>query len=181
MKKALMLGAALLCMAHGISTVDSTGLMWEKIPAEAKAPVKVQREYKVREFTQRDAQILMRIAEAEAGNQHTEGMKKIMEVVLNRVNSPNFPNSIEDVVFQYGVTKSGKKINQFSSVGDGRYYDVEISPQAHEALALIERGEPIDEKIIAFEVNNGNNTLLQYFDYSYTVGCHNFYVEKEGN
>ena len=165
--KRVLLGAFLCAsvLAFGsMATADEgNGLKWEKIP-------ETETIYKAREFTQEDAQILLRIAEAEAGNQHTEGMRKVMEVVLNRVASPNYPNDIKGVVFQK---------NQFASVTDGRYYTVEISPQCHDALASIEKGEPIDTNIIGFE-RNGNDALLKYFNYAYTVGCHNFYVEKGG-
>ena len=166
-KKLLLLGALGVFLLHTITVTDTVTppLVWEKIPAKAE-------EYKVREFSLRDAQILMRIATAEAENQHCEGMYLVMTVVLNRVNSPNYPDTIEGVVFQD---------RQFSSVKNGRYNRVEIPQEAHEALARLEKGEPIDDDIIAFEVNDGSNSLLKYFDYKYTVGNHNFYVEKGGD
>lgn len=157
-----------LFLIFGKTTSDGkVPLKWEKIPAE---PKQVVIEYEPREFTETDAQILMRIAEAEAENQHTEGRRKIMEVVLNRVASPLYPDTIEGVVFQE---------NAFTTVANGKYYRVEISPQAHEALAHIEKGEPIDTEIVAFDINDGSDKLLEYYDYKYTVGCHNFYTEKK--
>lgn len=124
--------------------------------------------YDARQFTFEDAQMLMRIAEAEAGNQGVEGMKLVMIVVLNRVNSESFPDTIEGVIFQP---------HQFQPVSDGRYYTVEISTEAHLALAAIETGEPIDESIIAFEATS-NKSLEKYFKYAYTVGGHDFYTAK---
>jgi N-acetylmuramoyl-L-alanine amidase len=124
----------------------------------------------VREFTYQEAQMLMRIAQAEAGNQGKAGMKMIMAVVLNRTRDESFPDSIEGVIFQK---------HQFQPVSDGRYYKVELSPEVHEALADIERGEPIDESIVAFEITS-SNSLDKYFSYAYTVGDHNFYKEKGG-
>lgn len=129
-------------------------------------PVKPQ--YQSKEYTQAEAQMLMRIAQAEAGNQGVYGMVLVMTVVINRVNSPDFPNSIEEVIFQP---------YQFQSVSDGNYSRAEISTEAHMALASIESGEPIDESIIAFEVKN-NDSLERYFKYAYTVGEHNFYISK---
>lgn len=124
--------------------------------------------YDAREFTYDEAQMLMRIAQAEAGNQGVEGMKLVMMVVLNRVASDHFPDTIEGVIFQD---------NQFQPVSDGRYYEVEISTEAHLALADIETGKPIDTSIIGFEVST-NKSLEKYFDYAYTYGDHDFYTEK---
>ena len=63
-------------------------------------------------ISEADAEILERLAMAEAGNQGVEGKALVMLVVLNRVSSTSFPNTIKDVVFQSG---------QFSTVGaDGR-------------------------------------------------------------
>lgn len=123
-----------------------------------------------REFTYKEAQMLMRIAQAEAGNQGKEGMKMVIAVVLNRTHDESFPDSIEGVIFQK---------HQFQPVSDGRYYKVDLSPEVHEALADIERGEPIDESIVAFEITS-SNLLDKYFSYAYTVGDHNFYKEKGG-
>lgn len=121
-----------------------------------------------REFTYEEAQMLMRIAEAEAGNQGVEGMKMVMAVILNRVQNEDYPDTIEEVIFQP---------HQFQPTKDGRYYSVDISSEAHIALAEIETGEPIDEEVIAFEIAS-NKSLERYFTYAYTVGDHNFYTKK---
>lgn len=122
----------------------------------------------VREFTQAEAQALMRIAQAEAGNQGVEGMKMVMAVVLNRTADNDYPDTIEGVI---------KQPHQFQPITDGRYYKVELSPEVHQALADIEKGEPIDTEVVAFEVTS-SNSLERYFDYAYTVGDHAFYTEK---
>ena len=126
----------------------------------------------VREFSYEDAQLLMRIAQAEAGNQGVEGMELVMAVVLNRAASDEFPDTIEKVIFQN---------NQFQPVTDGRFYKVELSREAHLALADIEAGAILDEDIVAFEITSNNRSLETYFDYSYTVGGHDFYVSKNKN
>lgn len=166
---------------------ESQPLKWEKIPkivqtADLPEPTEephdlilhydpIEPMYEPREFTYRDAQMLMRIAEAEAGNQGIEGMKIVMMVVLNRVADETFPNSIEGVIFQ---------ANQFEPVSDGRYYTVDISTEAHMALADIEKGEPLDENVVAFEITSNSKSLQRYFDYVYTLGAHDFYVVKGG-
>ena len=162
-------------------------LKWEKIPvivktADLPEPTEkphdlilhydpIEPIYEPREFSYRDAQMLMRIAEAEAGNQGKNGMKIVMMVVLNRVADEAFPNTVEEVIFQ---------ANQFQPVSDGRYYTVDISTEAHLALAEIETGEPLDEDVVAFEITSNSKSLQRYFDYAYTLGAHDFYVVKGG-
>lgn len=121
----------------------------------------------VNEFTYDDAQLLMRIAQSEAGNQGEDGMWLVMSVVLNRVDSSEFPNSIKDVIYQ---------AHQFSSVSDGHFDEAVISPDAHEALARIEQGE-VAEQIIGFEVKDSKE-LDKYFTRAFEFKDHRFYTMK---
>lgn len=129
-----------------------------------KAPRK-----KVREFTYEEAQALMRTAVAEAGNQGVWGMILVMAVILNRVAGEEWPDNILDVINQDG---------QFKTIENGTYYEVEISLDAHEALAYIEKGGLFDTEIIGFEATSDGKVLEKYFHYAYTVGGHDFYVRK---
>ena len=183
MKKFIGIGGCLLllgCVAACPTAQDiqiTEPLVVTEIPAEPPKeehyfmvlyePVVSQ--YKPREFTQEEAQMLMKIAQAEAGNQGIKGMMLVMAVILNRVADPAFPNSIKEVIFQP---------HQFQPVSDGRYDDVELSEDVHLALAEIEKGTPIDTEIIGFEVAD-SNALDCYFEYAYTVGGHKFYKRKE--
>lgn len=159
---------------------------WEPIPAEVivetskEAPVEQPKEepihftgarHEAKAFTYEDAQMLMRIAQAEAGNQGVEGMGLVMATVLNRVQDDAFPATIKDVIFQP---------HHFSSVSDGRYYTVDISPEAHEALVDIEMGMPYDAEIVGFEASANGRSLERWFQYAYTIGGHDFYVTKGG-
>ena len=47
-------------------------------------------------------EILAQLVEAEAGNQGLLGRKLVADVVLNRIDSDIFPNSLEEVIFQDG-------------------------------------------------------------------------------
>ena len=87
------------------------------------------------DLTYEDAQILMKIAVLE---DHTDEVSQayIMSLILNRVNSPNFPNTIREVVEQ----KLDQKY-QFLSLNDKRYINAEPDVNSHLALALIESGQ----------------------------------------
>ena len=119
------------------------------------------------EFTYEEAQLLLRVAQAEAGNQGVDGMWLVMSVVLNRVADKDWPDTIKEVIYQ---------TSQFSSVSDGHFDAAEISPEAHEALAKIETGEVAPE-IIGFEtVDSTEND--KYFQEAFVYKDHKFYVKK---
>lgn len=63
-------------------------------------------------YSQNDLAMLAAIIECEAGNQPYEGRLAVGSVVLNRVESSKFPNSISGVIYQSG---------QFSPVASGRF------------------------------------------------------------
>ena len=114
------------------------------------------------EFTYEEAQYLMEIAQAEAGNQGQDGMWLVMSVVYNRRDAEEFPDSIEEVIFQE---------SQFYTKGMGA---TEISPECHEALARIERGDVAPE-IVAFEKST-SNSLDEYFVEAFQYRSHKFYT-----
>lgn len=47
-----------------------------------------------------ELQLLACLVYAEAGNQDLQGKEYVADVVLNRVDNPQFPNSISEVIFQ---------------------------------------------------------------------------------
>jgi spore germination cell wall hydrolase CwlJ-like protein len=67
-------------------------------------------------YTEDDLYWLAKIVYAEAGEDIDLGQQAVANVVLNRVESPNFPNTIYDVIWQQ--TAGG--VWQFSPCGDGR-------------------------------------------------------------
>lgn len=77
-------------------------------------------------YSEQEIEILQRIVEAEATNQTIESKINVANVILNRVNSEKFPNTIKEVVFQKNPT-------QFSPTSDGRYNEVDISDDTIEA------------------------------------------------
>jgi len=117
------------------------------------------------EFTYEDAQLLMGIAQAEAGNQGSDGMWLVMSVVLNRVNTPGFPDTIREVIYEK---------SKFYVKGIGK---TEISPECHEALARIEKGDVAPE-IVGFEKTT-SNVLDKYFSRAFVYRDHQFYTLKK--
>lgn len=121
------------------------------------------------QITYQDAQLLLAVSSAEAANQGTIGMLRVMQCIINRVNDSDFPNSIEEVVYQPGC---------FKSVTSGAIYTVDIPSEAHQALALLEGNKDMNVEIIGFETSENGRTLEKYFDYSFTYKDHDFYIKK---
>lgn len=86
------------------------------------------------QYTQEDYENFLRIVEAEATGADVLSKMMVANVIINRVRSPYFPNSITDVVFQGGG-------EQFSPVYDGRFYTVTVTDSTVEAVNRALLGE----------------------------------------
>lgn len=61
-----------------------------------------------------ELEVLAQLVEAEAGNQPFEGKCLVVDCILNRVESPEFPDTISEVIYQ-------KDPIQFSTVYNGAF------------------------------------------------------------
>ena len=84
------------------------------------------------DISEKEYNILLRIVEAEVtgtcGVSREEAINskfRVARVIINRVLSPKFPNTVEGVVFQS---------KQFSPIGDGRYWQVTPTDLTKEAV-----------------------------------------------
>ena len=96
---------------------------------------------KVVSYTEEDYQALLRIVEAEATGCDVIGKILVANVIINRVNSSKFPNTISGVIFSP---------NQFSPITDGRYYSVTIRPTTVEAVDRALNGEDYSQGALFF-------------------------------
>lgn len=82
-----------------------------------------------------DLELMAACVEAEAGNQGLDGKRMVADVILNRVEDPDWPNTIEGVITQK---------YQFSTYWNGAMDSVSISDESFEAckMELKERGWP---------------------------------------
>ena len=83
-----------------------------------------------------DYDVLLKIVEAEAGSEDLAGKMLVANVVLNRVNSPSFPDSVTDVVYQ---THKGRA--QFSPTENGTIDTVTVSMETIYAVNRVMNGE----------------------------------------
>lgn len=126
-------------------------------------------------LTEQEYTDLLRIVEAEATGEDIKGKMLVANVVLNRVKSSKFPNSVTDVVYQ---CSDGKV--QFSPVADGRMQSVKVSDETIEAVERVLYGADDSEGALYFvaadkaeqEKYNWFRTSLEYL---FTHGGHEFY------
>lgn len=124
------------------------------------------------DWSAEESYLLVKIAMAEAESEDTEGKALVMLVVLNRVWSDKFPNSIEEVIMQDG---------QFSPVKEGgRYWTTEPDDDCWEALNLvmIEKWDE-SEGALYFESPSSSTWHRDNLKYLFTHGGHDFYTERE--
>ncbi len=139
---------------------------------------KLQRDSKYR-LEQEELEVLLRIVEAEAGCEDEEGKLLVANVVLNRLNSDKFPDSITEIVFQRenGVT-------QFSPVADGSYYKVTISEETVDAVGRALAGEDISGGALYFAARKyADSDSMRWFDEKTTLlfrhGGHEFFTDEK--
>jgi N-acetylmuramoyl-L-alanine amidase len=114
---------------------------------------------------------LAKIIEAEAGVESLEGKIAVGAVVINRVESEQFPDTIKEVIFQ-----KYKGVYQFSPVGDGRIYDVEPSEEAYEAAERALAGEdPTDGALYFYNPKISKSKFFKNRELVVTIGNHQFF------
>lgn len=128
------------------------------------------------ELSRKEVEVLLRIVEAEAGGEDEEGKLLVANVVLNRVASEEFPDTVTEVVFQQdnGVT-------QFSPVRNGRYWTVEISEETITAVERALQGEDLSQGALYFAARKyADSDNMRWFDenlmYLFAHGGHEFYT-----
>lgn len=76
-----------------------------------------------------EMELIAQLVMAEAGNQDLMGKRYVVDVVLNRVDSDDFPDTVEEVIFQK---------NQFSVIENGAFDKAgwTITEECYEAVKL---------------------------------------------
>jgi N-acetylmuramoyl-L-alanine amidase len=130
------------------------------------------------ELSSTDYNSLLRIVEAEATGEDLKGKILVGNVIMNRVNSSEFPNTVEEVVLQ--------KVDghvQFSPTADGRYKSVSISDETVEAVNCILTGEDYSQGALFFSARDkADPNNMSWFDsnlkWLFIYGGHEFYTLK---
>lgn len=113
---------------------------------------------------------LSRIIHAESGNQPLSGKIAVGTVVLNRVDSPSYPNTIYGVIFdkKYGV--------QFTPTANGSIW---CTPNTESVIAakIVLEGYRTDDEILYFmnEATATSSWIKDNCEYAFTIADHSFW------
>lgn len=123
-----------------------------------------------RSYDTEDLYWLSRVISAESRGESLEGQIAVGNVVLNRVASGQFPNTVKEVVFdrKYGV--------QFEPVSNGTIYDQPTDSAVLAAKLCLEGAAPVGDSLYfyapALSAGTWISTSRAYYG---TIGCHKFY------
>ena len=114
-----------------------------------------------------ELELFRMIVQAEAGSEDLKGKILVANVILNRVKSPKFPNTIRGVVMAPG---------QFQPVTSGRIYSVKVSEQTKLAVDMALKGEDYSNGALYFMARSASSAgNVTWFDRALTR------VVKHGN
>lgn len=120
-----------------------------------------------------DLHLLSKVIYAEAGSEwlSDEWKLSVGEVVLNRRTSPEFPNTISEVIYQRG---------QYYAVSSGYFQDIVPSERCVRlALRLLEGERVLNDASVVFQSNfpQGSGIYRQFWDQylGTTYFCHSSY------
>lgn len=120
-------------------------------------------------LSEESAEMLMKIAMAEAGGEDLTGKALVMNVVVNRIRDREFPDTVEGVIFQPG---------QFSPVDDGRYWDMVPDEDCQRALYMVVNGWDESKGATYFRTNvSGETWHSEALQKLFTHGNHTFFKE----
>lgn len=117
-----------------------------------------------------DAYWLSRIIHAESGGEALEGQIAVGNVVLNRVASPDFPDSVPAVIFD---TENGV---QFEPVANGTVLNEPTDLSREAARRALSGENTAGAALYFFAPALSQGTWIDASRvYSHTIGCHRFY------
>ena len=114
---------------------------------------------------------LSRIIHAESGGEALEGQIAVGNVVLNRVASPDFPDSVPEVIFdsEHGV--------QFEPVVNGSVLQEPTELSLEAARRALEGENTAGESLYFFAPALSEGSWIDSSQtYRHTIGCHRFYA-----
>ena len=123
---------------------------WEQMEQAGNVPVTDLTEEDIKEMDYwGELELLAAVVEAEAGNQDMTGKRLVVDVVLNRVDSPLFPDTIAEVLEQPG---------QFSTMWNGAVEDAgwHMQEDDYTAVMMEVTGVRLDYDIYYFTAGEYN-------------------------
>lgn len=124
------------------------------------------------EINDNDYYWLIRIVEAEAGDQDEIGRILVANVIFNRVRSQTFPNTVKSVIFQ-----NNGRVYQFEPVKNERIYNVTPSPKTIDCVGRAMAGEDYSSGALYFTMRTSSNSWFnRKLRLLFVHGDHYFYA-----
>lgn len=124
------------------------------------------------QMTDEEYQWLLKIVEAEAGDQDDIGKILVVNVIFNRIRSGLFPDSVKSVIFQ-----NNGRTYQFEPVKNGRIYDMNPTQNTVDCVNRAMAGEDYSQGALFFTMKTSSgswfNTSLKLL---FVHGDHYFYT-----
>jgi spore germination cell wall hydrolase CwlJ-like protein len=147
-----------------VSKEEEEELLKLQVEERAKKETEVKQQEGV-SYSQQDLKLLACLVHAEAGSQSYEGKLAVANVVLNRVKSSKYPDSIEAVIYQPGqfsVAKSGSLAKQLANYENYSSSSQRLSIKAAKAA-----------------LEGANNIGSRLYFHSYRAAVNKGYDQKE--
>lgn len=143
----------------------------EKLPGYETEPEVVEANEEEIVLSDKEYNVLLRIVQAESGGCDEMGQILVANVILNRVESDEFPDTVSEVVYQK---------RQFSPVMDGSINTCKVSQQTIDAVDRALQGEDYSEGALYFMNRSGSSSRnSRWFDnnldYLFKHGDHEFF------
>lgn len=106
-------------------------------------------------YTDEDYQVLLRIVQAEAGICDPKGKILVADVIINRVLSGKFPDSVKAVVYQP---------SQFQPVSNGTINTVKVTAETIECVDRALTGEDYSNGALYFMNRRASGSAASWFD-----------------
>lgn len=121
-----------------------------------KAEEEARKAAAVVSYSEQDYQVLLQIVQAEAGICDEKGKILVANVVLNRVRSQQFPDTITDVVYQP---------SQFSPVSNGSIHRVKVTDETIDCVNRALVGEDYSQGALYFMYRGASRAhAVSWFD-----------------
>ena len=121
----------------------------KEVPAQSKK--KVKKKVKTIDASVSDECLISYIVQAEAGNtEDLDGCRLVCDVILNRVRSNRFPNTVREVIFQTGQFKTVNQIIVDSTHSTQTYSGPKVNDKVKEAVRMELTGVQLDSESLFF-------------------------------
>ena len=155
----MVLGAAV-----GLSVTIPQAVRAES-PEQESAPqktitVQIEEDPDAKQAHEANTRMLAKLVHAEAGNQDRLGKQLVVDVVLNRVDSADYPDSIPEVIYErHGRTW------QFTTAGNGMLSEAVPTADDYAAVYTELNGERFDDQVLFFSAGGYQSWCMPLFQH----------------